>query len=333
MEQRTDSKFEEKDRRRHYKINFSYPRTTEYDQDLLFNNTGDNAPKLFQLDETDIWPSEASAYHEYHYGTPEIELWDSLWATGGDRTIMESPGPRFSSLLSVSKWPVPPNARGMHGNPEILRTRLTTTNHADQNYIESMQAPVGMIGPQLVPSSFPQEPHYQPRGKRKSFVNMFPRPPAQFNDMSESNHKAKGPKLRKKPPHLTSVPGPRVSTSTSSFREWLHHRHSPLRNISIALSEPKSAPPQMEHFSSAFDSDSDTEDGKRRKSKSRRRHSLHHKRSFKASDVERMVLSVNAKENGSSQQSNSSNGIKEGPFRRTWSRFIPKVFTSKSQRS
>ncbi|KAF7541954.1 hypothetical protein G7054_g358 [Neopestalotiopsis clavispora] len=340
MAQRSSARYEEKERRRHFKINFSYPRPIENDYDLEFQNSAVNNANMYKPDGPATRRLGALGRQSQHRGTPETELWDGVWATEADRANMDSPGPRFSSLLSVSKWPTPPSARGLQATPELTQaTKSTTIKTADSTDIESRQDPSiqeteDLIAPCLAPTVL-QNRKQQPRRKRKSIMDMFPKPPpVQHPEATEQRQKTKSGVLRKKPPQLGPVSGNRLSTSTSNIKDWLHHKHSPLRNISNMLDEPKSAPPHMQHFASIFDSDSDPEHNRNRKSKRQRSNSLHHKRSFKATDVEQMVLSLNAKENDIPQQQHKSwDGPKENPFRRTWSKFKPRIFLSRSERS
>lgn len=271
-------------------------------------------------------------HHSHHYDTSDVDLWDTLWVPGADKPPIGSPGQRLSSLLSVSKWPVPPGTRELHTTPEGLKaTRPPTIKASRQNDIESMHPPVSLISTYIIPT-LPQDREYQQRRKRKSLMNILPKPTGQLKDSTEPTRKTKSAVLRKAPPQLASVSDPRASTSAYNIKDWLHHKQSARRSVSSPLDQPRSAPPNVQNFASAFDWDSDGENSGRRKPKRPRRHSLRHKRSFKATDVERMVMNLNAAEN-INQQHKSWNDEKEGLFRRTWSKVMPRIFTAKSQRS
>lgn len=291
--------------------NFSYPRQDGHPLRYYSGNNRSSVNSNGSLPGmTDSSDSEASVDDDYYYNTSGSELWDSFWSNGIDPAHRPQKSSKPATLRSQIPEPFSLEYYITTGT-EAAEGDLGTGNQAGQ---DSTSTTISMWEPS--PKTLPQQAKSQPPRSAVTY-SIYPKPapsPTRKTEQDLLFDSAKSPRHRKKL---------RSSVSAHNMRDRSDHKTTVrLAPVPAIPEQPRSAPPQIEHFVSTFDFDSENEsEGEHRTFAKRIAHGLAHRRSLKDMSPRRNCLVKHQK--SASEKSVPSPG-EEGGSRHRW---IKQLFT------
>ncbi|KAK9777370.1 hypothetical protein SCAR479_06099 [Seiridium cardinale] len=317
---------------------------------------------------TDSSDSEASADDDYHYNSSASELWDSFWPNGAERThrTQKSQSSVVSQSQSQDHFSLDYYTTTRFEETEDDAVTITQAGQ-DATGAKSSQWPLsrppstqqdsksapGTISYSVYPKPTPLPTRITQLPPRSSSLTLEPSVPPLKTSKSFGHLRARlasPPTLQLTPPSAPSdtttaqtsaipVPAPllcppqrlRPSTSACNIREKSHHNAAaPLCPVPVPPipDQLRSAPPQIEHFVSVFDFDSDSEPAIENDTFAKRiARGLQHKKSLKEmgskkteghlkghkkSASEKSTLSPHKKSSTANDESGGSLGRKRG---------------------
>lgn len=301
--------------------NFSYPRAEghpirhESANSRSSVNSNGSLPGM-----TDSSDSEASVDDDYHYNTSASELWDSFWPTGTnkaqriqkplkpstarsqksealslechatartavteDDAVTISQSEKDLARTTISLWPLPPKA-----SPQQLRSQTPRVAARYSVYPKPTPLPtqITLLPPRS--SSLTSELTPRPLNGSKSVANLNSRASTHGLYLAPPLTTCVTVSQQQQPSlHASRPVGPQrklhPSASAYNVRERSHHNATaPLAPVPAIPEQLRSAPPQIEHFVSVFDFDSDNESDSGPDTFAKRiARGLHHKKSLR----------------------------------------------------
>lgn len=298
--------------------NFSYPRPDSHpishesaDSRSSVNSNG-SLPGM-----TDSSDSDVSVEDDFHYNSSASELWDSFWPSGTERSHRtrksQTPNTPSRDLFALESYLTPQRTQDLEDD-------TVTVTHSDQDSCDSKASsqrspskttsqrpklpsarnmakysvypkptPLPTRITQLPPriSSLAPEPLLRPTNGSKPNTHLRTRasthglylapPPAAYTTTMTGAQSAQAHSKTSGSPNKL-----RSSASAYNMRDSRHNVTAPLVPVPAIPDQLRSAPPQIEHFVSVFDFDSDDESISEHDNFAKRiARGLHHKKSLK----------------------------------------------------